>query len=283
MQRTASSARVIPALEARNVSARYPSSSDRRPSIERSREALRDVSLALVPGEMVVVIGPNGAGKSTLVRALSGTLAPTAGTVALFGTPIGELGAREVAKRLAVVEQTSEVAMGFRVADVVMMGRAPHQGPLQIPGATDYEIVADALERAGIAHLAARPVEELSGGEQKLVAIARALAQRAEVLVLDEASAHLDARHAVALYELALREVAERSVACLAVVHDLNVAAAFAHRVVLVRDGRIEADGSIEQVMTYGRLRDAFGVDLYVGFNELDDVRYFVPRRGVRR
>jgi iron complex transport system ATP-binding protein len=276
VQRTASSASVIPALEARNVSVRYPSAPD-------GRDALAGVDLALRPGEMVVVIGPNGAGKSTLVRVLTGTLAPAAGSISLFGEPLAALRPRDVARRLAVVEQANEVAMGFRVADVVMMGRAPHQGPLQIPGAADRQIVAESLERAGIAHLASRPVEELSGGEQKLVAIARALAQRADVLVLDEASAHLDARHAIALYELALREVAERKVACLAVVHDLNVAAAFAHRVVLVRDGRIEADGPIEAVMTYGRLRDAFGVDLYVGFNELDDVRYFVPRRGDRR
>lgn len=228
---------------------------------------------------MTVVIGPNGAGKSTLVRVLAGTLSPSSGTVSLFGKPLAELRRADIAKRLAVVEQSSGVISDFRADEVVMMGRAPHQGSLKLPSQRDSEIVAESLERAGIAHLASRPVQALSGGEQGLVAFARALAQRADVLILDEASAHLDVRHAVSLYELALREVRERNVACLAVVHDLNVAAAFADRIVLLRHGSIEASGAVEEVMTYSRLREAFGVDLYVGFNELDDVRYFVPRR----
>ncbi len=240
---------------------------------------LADVDLALGVGEMLVVIGPNGAGKSTLVRALAGTLRPSAGEVRLLGDDVGSLARVEVARRLAVVPQSSEPAHGWRVREVVMMGRAPHQGPLQVPSAHDADEVRAALERADVAHLADRRVDELSGGEQKLVAIARALAQQARVLLLDEASASLDARHTTALYDLARREVRERGVGCLAVVHDLNIAAAYADRVALLEGGRLTALGTVEQVMTYRTLREAFGVDLYVGLNELDGTRYFVPRR----
>jgi iron complex transport system ATP-binding protein len=241
---------------------------------------LSGIDLALHEGELVALIGPNGAGKSTLVRALAGTLPPSAGRVVLQNQDLAAWPRHEAARRIAVVEQSNEVALGFRVRDVVMMGRAPHQGRLHLPSQTDHDIVAEALEQAGIERLANRPVEELSGGEQKLVAVARAFAQKAEVLLLDEASAYLDPRHAVALYELAVSETRRRNVACLAVVHDLNLAAAYADRVVLMTNGSIEADGPIDEVMTYARLRSAFGVDLYVGLNEIDQVRYFVPRRG---
>jgi iron complex transport system ATP-binding protein len=241
--------------------------------------ALRGVDLQVRPGEMVAIIGPNGAGKSTLVRVASGTLRPESGEVRLFGRSLAEIGPSAVARELAVVHQRAEVAFGFRVEDVVLMGRAPHQGRLHLPGPEDRAIVADAMQRAGIVHLAGRRVDELSGGEQQLVAVARALAQQPRVLLLDEATAHLDVRHAVDLYERVMVEVETRQLACVAVVHDLNLAAVYAHRVVLLCDGRVDAAGKVEEVMTWKRLRDAFGVDLYVGVNELDGTRYFVPRR----
>ena len=272
MHRNASRRELVPALEARGIVARYAAK-------DGEGEALKGVDLGVMPGEMTVVIGPNGAGKSTLVRVLTGTLQPAEGTVRLFGESLSRLGRKELARRLAVVEQAVQWQTDFTAREIVMMGRAPHQGALLLPSREDRAIVSSALERAGIAHLASRPVHALSGGEQALVAFARALAQQADVLVLDEASAHLDVRHSVTVYELALREVRERDVACLAVMHDLNVAAAFADKVVLLAGGRVEACGTVEQVMTYERLRKVFGVDLYVGYNELDDVRYFVPRR----
>ena len=241
--------------------------------------ALTGVDLDVKRGEMVVVIGPNGAGKSTLVRVLAGTMRPLSGEVRLFGRSLASLGREAIARELAVVHQSTEPAEGFRVDEVVLMGRAPHQGRLHLATPADRAVVEASLARAGIAHLARRVFAELSGGEQQLVAVARALAQEPRVLVLDEASAHLDARHTMELYDRVRAEVDERGLACLAVVHDLNLAAAYAHRVVLLAGGKVVADGSIEEVMTYRRLRDAFGVDLYVGVNELDGTRYFLPRR----
>jgi len=243
--------------------------------------ALEDISLEIEEKEIVGVIGPNGAGKSTLIRLLSGTLAPTRGVARLFGQDLSRIPRRQVARRLAVVPQNGAVAHGFRVHDVVMMGRSPHQGTLSWPSAADRSAVADALDRAGIADLAARRVDELSGGEQKLVAVARALAQRPEVLLLDEASAHLDPRHAADVCELVLAEVKERGMACVATMHDLNLAASYADRVLLLKDGRIAGLGSVHEVMTAEKLEEAFAAALRVGTDE--GGKYFAPRRRAAR
>lgn len=250
-------------------------------SVRRGRNlALTELSLSLGEGELVAVLGPNGAGKSSLVGALSGVLPVASGEVTLSGRPLGSLTRREVAQGIAVVTQETHVAFDFSVREVVAMGRSPFQGRLLLESPEDRDIVDEALVRTGLADLRRRPVGELSGGERRRVALARALAQRTPLLLLDEPSAHLDLRHAVRLFELVAREVEERRVGCLAVVHDPNLAAQWATRVVLLRDGRTLADGSVPDVMTYARLKDTYGVDLYVGENEIEGTRYFLPMRG---
>lgn len=241
--------------------------------------ALSGVSLSVRPGEICAVLGPNGAGKSTLVRLLSGALRPAAGRVTLFGDDLATLDRRSLAQRIAVVPQTVEVALGFTVRQVVAMGRAPHQGAWMSSTASDHDVVERAISACDLARLAERPVAHLSGGEQKRVAIARALAQSARALVLDEAASHLDIRHAVDLHEVVCREVVERQLVCVVVLHDLNAAARYADRVALLKEGRLVAFGSIEEVMTYRRLKDVFETELYVGVNELDNKRYFLPVR----
>ncbi len=259
-----------PALAAIDVSASYP---------KASSPAIRAITLSLAAGEMLATLGPNGAGKSTLLRVLSGVLAPSHGRVLLDGQDLTTMDRREVARRIAVVPQNVQVGFGFTVRQVVMMGRSPHQGALLLPSRQDQDLVQDTLERTGLRTLADRPVDSLSGGEQKRVAIARALAQQPRILLLDEATAHLDIRHAVTLHALIRREIRENQLACLAVMHDLNEAAQNADRVLLLEQGSVKALGPIEQVMTYRILRETFGVDLYVGVNEVDGTRYFVPMR----
>ena len=257
---------------------------------EEARDALGGVSLALAAGELVAVLGPNGAGKSTLLRVLAGTLAPAAGEVRLFGQPLARLDRREVARKVAVVSQVHEVAWGFSVREVVMMGRAPHQVDAgwgtrtwMRPSDDDARVVDTAIARCDLEALASRSVQELSGGEQKRVAIARALAQKPRVLLLDEPAAFLDVRHQVALYDLLAEEVAREKLACLVVMHDLNVAAQYASRVVLAKAGRFVAVGTVEEVMTYARLRETFDADLYCGVNDLTGTRFFLPMRGRAR
>jgi iron complex transport system ATP-binding protein len=243
------------------------------------KNELCEVDLALGAGELVCVLGPNGAGKTTLVRVASGLLVPSAGEVRLLGSDLASLPRAEIARALAVVEQQQELAMGFTVREVVTMGRAPHQGTWMRPSEHDEASIKKALERCDLVALAGRPAHALSGGEQKRVAIARALAQDPKVLLLDEPGAFLDVRHQLDLYELLASEVKERQLACLIVMHDLNVAAQFADRIVLMKDGRVVAAGTVEEVMTWKTLKETFDADLYCGVNDLTGVRFFLPMR----
>jgi iron complex transport system ATP-binding protein len=258
-------AMVAAILEARAVSAGYP-----------GRPVLSEVDVALSAGEITAVIGPNGAGKSTLVRVLAGTLAPRAGGVFLAGRLLEQLSRREAAQRIAVVPQENEVAFGFSVRQVVMMGRAPHQSGLLLARPEDHTAVRRALARCDLEALAERPVSELSGGERRRVVIARALAQSADVLLLDEPTAHLDLRHAVGLYQMAREEAAERRVACLAVMHDLTAAMRWADRAILLVDGAVRASGPVREVLDPVLLEPAFGVRLKALSDPDDGDRYFL-------
>ena len=267
-------------LSLRKVTAGYspvPSSADAPP-----KSQLNDVDLVVAAGELVCVLGPNGAGKTTLVRVASGVLGVTAGDVQLLGRDVASMTRAEVARGLAVVEQQQELSMGFTVREVVAMGRAPHQGAWMRPTESDEVIIAEALERCDLVSLAKRLARALSGGEQKRVAIARALVQEPKVLLLDEPGAFLDVRHQLDLYELLASEVKGRELACLVVMHDLNVAAQFADRVVLMKDGRVVAAGKVDEVMTWKTLKETFDADLYCGVNELTGARFFLPMRAPR-
>jgi iron complex transport system ATP-binding protein len=260
---------IPPALEAGRVSAGYADGTLR----------LREVTLSVTPGEIVALVGPNGAGKSTLLRVLAGLVVPSAGTARLFGRELAGLARVEVARQLAFVPQSGEVAFGFTVREVVAMGRAPHQGGWMLATAEDRAIVDEALARCELSALAERPASALSGGEQKRVGIARALAQRPRVLLLDEPSAFLDVRHQLALYEL-LGELARAPdpVTVVVVVHDWNAAAQYASRVVLMRAGAIVASGAPAEVMTPARLADVFEADLATA-TDADGMPVFYVRR----
>ncbi len=261
-----------PSIELEGVSARYPT----------SRETpLRSVTLSVQSGDLVAILGANGAGKSTLLKVLAGVLAPSAGAARLFGAPLASLSRRDVARDVAVVAQSEEVAFGYTVLDVVMMGRAAHQDAWMRSRQEDRTIVDRAMHRCDVVHLAERPVSDLSGGEQKRVALARALAQTPRVMLLDEPTAFLDVRHQILLFDL-LEEEVRHGVACVVVMHDLNLAAQYASRVALLKQGRMIAVGGVDEVMTYGRLQETFDSDLYVGVNDVTGARFFLPMRRQR-
>jgi iron complex transport system ATP-binding protein len=241
-------------------------------------EPLSGVTLRVARGEIAVVLGPNGAGKSTLLRVMAGTLAPSRGEVKLLGEPMGAWDRARIARKVAVVEQASSVAFGYVVRDVVMMGRAPHQGAWMRVSDEDRRVVDDVLARCDLVNLASRKADELSGGEQKRVAIARALAQKPDVLLLDEPGALLDVKHQIELYDL-LDEARAAGLTCVVVMHDLNVAAQYASQVLLLKRGRAVAVGNVDAVMTYARLKEAFDADLYCGVNDLTGARFFLPMR----
>ena len=270
-----------PALELVGVTARYAAharGAEARPTAQ-VEAVLADVSLAVAPGEIVAVVGPNGAGKSTLLRVLAGTLRPVRGEARLFGSPITARSRREVARDVAFVAQGEEVRFSFSVREVVLMGRAPHQDGWMRPSDEDRRVVVDALARCDLEHLVDRAVDELSGGERKRVAIARALAQASRVLLLDEPTAFLDVRHQVALFEQLRDAVRDEGKVCVVVTHDLQLAAAHASRVILIKAGRILAQGAVDEVLTPSRLAEAFDWPIDVGRDERTQARVFVPRR----
>ena len=257
-------------LTLRDVHARYEAKGDL---------TLTAVTLSLFPGRISCVLGPNGAGKTTLVRVVSGALSPERGDVALGGENVATLDKRKLARSLAVVSQIEDGTHDFRVDEVVMMGRAPHQDAWLRERAEDRAVVDDAILRCRIDPLRKRLYRTLSGGEQKRVQIARALAQKPKVLVLDEPAAFLDVREQIALYDLLTDEVQEHGLACLVVMHDLTAAAQLGDEVVLMKRGRVVSAGAIEAVMTYKTLKETFDAELYCGVNEITNTRFFLPMR----
>jgi iron complex transport system ATP-binding protein len=225
------------------------------------RRALDGVDLEVAPGALVVVVGPNGAGKTTLLRAIAGTVPITRGSIALEGRPLASMHRQEIARLVAVVPQEVHDAPGFSARDIVMMGRAPHQGRFLRASSRDEEIVTAALARCDAEALASRPFEELSGGERKRVMLAQALAQEPKVLLLDEPTAFLDLRHAIEVFELVRQEVA-RGLAVIATVHDLPLAARYGREALVLVGGAVHAVGACDEVMTEEILGAAFGVEL---------------------
>jgi iron complex transport system ATP-binding protein len=229
---------------------------------------LHNITFEAAPGAIIGLIGPNGAGKSTLLRAISGAIAPSAGAVRLGGRELGRLSANERARLVAVVPQIAHMPAGFSVAEVVLMGRAPHLPRFGGESARDREVARAALARTDTLALAGRAAHTLSGGEQQRVLIARALAQEPRVLLLDEATAHLDLKHQVAVLGL-VRQLARDGMIVIAALHDLNLAAVYADRLALLRGGELLALGSPAQVLTPAWLRAAFDVEALVGTHPL--------------
>jgi iron complex transport system ATP-binding protein len=225
---------------------------------------VRDLSFTLARGQFVGLVGPNGSGKSTVVRALSRVLPPARGQVLLDNVNIQRMSARELARRLAVVPQHVAIGFPFTVREVVLMGRAPHLSRFGLERPADYDIADRCIGLTSIAPFADRPVTALSGGERQRCLIARALAQEPDVLLLDEPTAHLDINHQIEILDLARRLAAERAVATLVVLHDLNLASQYCDHLLLLAEGRLLAQGSPREVVSEEHIRAAYGADVQV-------------------
>jgi iron complex transport system ATP-binding protein len=238
--------------------------------------ALGGVSFSARTGEFVGLLGPNGAGKSTLVRLVAGLLAPAGGAVRLAGLDPFAAPRKAVAQVCALVPQEPQVAWPFTVREAVMMGRAPRQGLLAVPTRFDHGAVEGALQACDLVHLADRRLDALSGGERRRVFFARALAQEPRVLLLDEPTAFLDLGHQVAAMRMA--QVAARGGLCVvAVLHDLNLAAAACDRVVILDRGEVVAEGAPAAVLTADRVREVWGVPVWRGENGATGAAIVLP------
>jgi len=225
---------------------------------------LSGATLEVRPGELVVVAGPNGSGKTTLLRAASRSLAPRAGRVLLDGRDLyRETSPAAAARAIAVVPQDATVDFEFLVEELVLMGRHPHLGRFDVESDRDRAVARLAMERTGTLPLKDRPVTELSGGERRRVLLARALAQEARLLLLDEPTAHLDLHFQVETLRIVRSHVADGG-AAVAVLHDLNLAASVATRLVLLKEGRVAADGPAKELLEERRLREIFGPEVIV-------------------
>jgi iron complex transport system ATP-binding protein len=265
---------VAPVLAAEGIRFTYPG----------PVRALADVAIAVRPGEFAFVIGPNGSGKSTLLRVLAGLLEPDAGHVQLEGRPLSAISARERARRIALVPQYLPVLPEVLVADFVLSGRYARVPRWTALDADDREIAARALLDCDAAELAGRGMDELSGGQRQRVLLARAVAQEAVVLLVDEPTNALDPEHQIQVLDLLARlTCAGRAV--LVVSHDLNLASQYATRLVLLDDGAVVKDGAPQIVLSRAVLEPIYGSRLHYGSWDAQDgvARPFVlPRRGER-
>ncbi len=225
----------------------------------QAQTLLDGVSLHADRGELVGLIGPNGAGKSTLLRAMSGILDYREGAVRLDGEDIRSLSSREAAAGLALIPQIAPYTYGFTAVELVLMGRYPHLGRFQIEGREDDRIAREAMGLTETEHLADRTLDTLSGGERQRVFVSRALAQRPRVLLLDEPTANLDVLHQLKVLDL-VRRLVDDGLTAVAAIHDLNMAARYCDRLVLLSGGRVLAEGPPEVVLSSRTLESAFGV-----------------------
>ncbi len=224
-----------------------------------AQKLLDRVDIRAERGQFVGLIGPNGAGKSTLLRALSNVLSYQQGAISLHGADLKSLKARQVAELLALVPQIAPYTQGFTAFELVLMGRYPHLGRMQVEGREDNRIARRAMQQTETEPFAARTIDTLSGGERQRVFLARAVAQQPRVLLLDEPTANLDILHQLKILTL-VRQLADDGLTVIAAIHDLNLAARFCDRLVLLAGGRVLTEGLPRAVLTPEMIETAFGV-----------------------
>ena len=253
-------------LEAKNITVNYG-----------PREAVADVSLRAEPGEIIAIIGPNGAGKSTLLRTLNASLRATRGEVLLDGMPLQSLARRAIARRIAVVAQEAELRFPVTVMQFVLGGRYAWSSAWGWETDRDVEIARGILGETELESFATRLMSELSGGERQRAVLARALATEAKVLLLDEPTANLDLAHQATMLRLVRGRCDKRESAAVVVTHDVNLAAEFSDRVLLLKNGREIAAGTPRQVLNPQLLRTVFGLEVIVDAHPITGAPRITP------
>ena len=241
-----------PAIQTENLTFAY-----------KDKPVLDGVSLSIESGEMVGILGPNGSGKTTLLKIFSAVLRGR-GEVKVNGRSIETYGKRELSRLFAMVPQESQILFPYTVAEIVLMGRASYHSPLALDGKKDLEVARASMELTDSLSFSNRYLHELSGGEKQRVIIARALAQEPEILLLDEPSAFLDLKHVVQVFELMRRLNREHNLTIVAALHDLNLAALFFSRLVILREGRVYRDGTPKEVLTEKTIDEVYGIRVRV-------------------
>lgn len=225
---------------------------------------LHNINLSIKAGEMVGLIGPNGSGKTTLLKLASGILKPSQGEIKLDSSSLSHLSRKSIACSVAVVPQQFHIPFAFTTTEVVLLGRIPFLKAFAGETEVDRQAVANALELVGISELGQRRFDELSGGERQKVILSMALAQQPKLLLLDEPTVHLDITHQVEILELLRNLNRERGLTVIAALHDLNLASLYFERLILLKEGKVSADGTPTQVLTEDRISEVFSASVKV-------------------
>jgi iron complex transport system ATP-binding protein len=229
-----------------------------------AQAVLENLSFAVPQSQMFIIIGPNGAGKTTLIRLMVGILKIQTGQIEVLQTPIGSYSQKRLARVLAYVPQGLPVGFPFTVAETVLLGRTPHQKVLGLASQNDLDIAQQAMMFTEVTHLARRKIDQLSGGEQQRVLIARALCQQPRVILLDEPTASLDLSHQIRIMDLMEKLKAEKGVTVVIVSHDVNLAALYGDQLLLLKTGEIVCLGPPDAVLNFKTLEETYGCKLLV-------------------
>ena len=241
---------------------------------------LQDISMEAAKGEFLAIIGPNGAGKTTLLRLAAGLEQPDSGCVEMLGRAVSSYTRREFAAQVALVPQEVPLEMPFKVAETVLLGRSPHLGLWEMEGEKDRQLAIQAMQAMHVEHLAGRRLDQLSWGERQRVFIARAICQQPRVLLLDEPTASLDPAHQVGIMDLLEELCRKQGLSVIMVSHELNLAAIYANRMLLLSRGRIAGTGTPQEVLTRELLEKSYGCRIMVDENPLGKVPRMMPVPG---
>lgn len=238
---------------------------------------LKGVNFSLQEAKLTVILGPNGSGKTTLVKLMSKMMAPDAGHIYLNLSDLSKMPQKELSRSMAVVPQNTAVEFDFTVREIVAMGRYPHLKRFEQESPTDWHIVDEAMAATDVLQFKDRPINALSGGEIQRVIIARALAQKPKILVLDEPISHLDIQHQIELLKLVKHLAQQQNITVVMILHDLNFAMAFADHVIVMHDGKIAAEGSPEEVLSPDLIKTVYGVETCLIKNPITGMQHILP------
>ncbi|MFV0438267.1 MAG: ABC transporter ATP-binding protein [Desulfopila sp.] len=243
----------------------------------RGNRVVDEVSFHVKAGEFFMILGPNGAGKSSLLKLIAGIVTPQAGEISIFSRPRRSYSARELAKVIALVAQQSPTDFPFSVAETVLMGRSPHLGLLGVEGEKDYALAREAMRFTGVDQFADRRLDQLSGGERQRVMIARAICQEPQIILLDEPTTALDPAHQLRIMDLMEKFRQEKGTTVIMVSHDLNLAASYADRLLLMKNGRVVVIGTPAEVFLPELITTSYECDLFIDQNPIGGVPRVMP------
>jgi len=246
-------------------------------SFSFEREVLKKININIERGQFYTILGPNGSGKTTLLRILSKSLHMDKGEIFIDEKELKQIKPKALAKKMAVVSQSTEIEFDFSVQDIVLMGRTPHISRFRSESEDDMEIVKSAMKMTNTWEFRDKSINALSGGERQRVVVARAIAQETEIILLDEPISHLDIRHQIEIMNQLKQLNQNKNITIFAVLHDLNIAAAYGDHMILMHDCGVYKDGTPEEVLTQDIIKKVYGLDIYITKNPKTGKTFVMP------